>query len=115
MREASIQLLPETAAGTDAATSPANAVRHLTETDAVEIWIARWLRMRPKHLVARYACDSRRLYEIWWGDKFPGSRAKAERLFRERYPGFVERTGFGYKRIPVVAPDIQRQQLSLFE
>lgn len=89
--------------------------RVLTEADAVEIWIARWLRIRPKHLRARYGCDSRRLYEIWWGERFPGSRAKAERLFRERYPGFVERTGFGYRRIPRVAAAEERRQLSLFD
>ena len=89
--------------------------RVLTEADAVEIWIARWLRTRPKNLVQRYGCDSRRLYEIWWGDRFPGSRAKAEKLFRERYPSCVERTGFGYKRIPRVAEETRRVQLRLFD
>ena len=90
--------------------------RALTEADAVEIWIARWLRTRPKSLVARYGCDPRRLYEIWWGERFPGSRAKAEKLFRERYPAAVERTSFGYRRIPAVAPKAEeRRQLSLFE
>jgi len=39
--------------------------RPLGETDAVDIWIARWLRVRRKELVARYGCDPRRLYEIW--------------------------------------------------
>ena len=88
----------------------------LTETDAVEIWIARWLRVRPKHLVSRYGCDSRRLYEIWWGERFPGSKAKAEKQFRERYPGVVERTAFGYRRIPtVVAKRDGARQLSLFD
>lgn len=90
--------------------------RVLTEADAVEIWIARWLRIRPKTLIQRYGCDSRRLYEIWWGERFAGSRAKAEKLFRERYPGAVERTSFGYRRIPaVVAKSEERRQLSLFE
>ncbi len=87
----------------------------LTERDAIEIWIARWLRVRPKHLAQRYNCDSRRLYEIWWGHRFPGSRRKAEQLFRERYPANVERTGFGYKRIPRVAASEERLQLKLFE
>lgn len=90
--------------------------RNLTEADAVEIWVARWLRTRPKHLVARYGCDSRRIYEIWWGEKFPGSRAKAEKLFRERHPGLCERTAFGYRRIPAsAAPEEKDSQLSLFE
>ena len=39
----------------------------------------------------------------------------AETLFRERYPANVERTGFGYKRIPRVANDEERMQLKLFD
>jgi len=90
--------------------------RVLTEADAVEIWIARWLRVRPKSLLQRYGCDSRRLYEIWWGERFPGSRAKAEILFRQRYPAMVERTSFGYKRIPAVACKSEgHRQLKLFD
>jgi hypothetical protein len=95
---------------------PATEPRVLTEADAVEIWIARWLRVRPKSLLLRYRCDSRRLYEIWWGERFPGSRAKAETLFRERYPGMVERTSFGYRRIPAVACKSEgHRQLKLFD
>ena len=33
------------------------ARRPLTEADAVDIWIARWLRIRRKDLVNRYGCD----------------------------------------------------------
>lgn len=88
----------------------------LKEADAIEIWIARWLRIRPRSLVQRYGCDPRRLYEIWWGERFPAARAKAEQIFRERYPGAVERTSFGYRRIPAVASKAEeRRQLSLFE
>lgn len=78
--------------------------RSLTEADAVEIWIARWLRIRRKDLMAQYGCDPRRLYEIWWGEKFPASRKIATEAFRARYPGLVERTDFGYRRIPRVPP-----------
>lgn len=74
--------------------------RALTEADAIEIWIARWLRMRPKDLMQRYGCDGRRLYDIWWGQAFPGSRARAKKAFLERYPGVADRTDFGYRRIP---------------
>jgi len=92
------------------------APRVLTEADAVEIWIARWLRIRPKSLLQRYGCDSRRLYEIWWGEKFPASRGKAEELFRARHPSRIERTSFGYKRIPAVACKAEGQrQLKLFD
>ena len=74
--------------------------RVLTEADAADIWIARWLRVRPKDLVMRYGCDTRRLYDIWWGKSFPASRARAQKLFAERYPEATERTVFGYRRIP---------------
>jgi hypothetical protein len=90
--------------------------RSLTEADAVEIWIARWLRIRPRVLAERYRCDARRLYEVWWGERFPASRAIAERLFRERYPSLAERTSFGYRRIPTVTPKAEeRRQLRLFD
>jgi len=92
-----------------------NDGRAISEPDAVEIWIARWLRVRVKDLLARYDCDSRRLYEIWWGERFPLSRARAEQVFRERYPGLVDRTDFGYRRIPRRPPDLPGFQLSLFE
>jgi hypothetical protein len=72
----------------------------LTEKDAIEIWIARWLRIQQKVLVQRYSCDSRRLYEIWWGERFPASRVKAAQAFCERYPALAQRTDFGYRRIP---------------
>jgi hypothetical protein len=87
--------------------------RALSEADAVDIWIARWLRIRRKDLVARYGCDSRRLYEIWWGERFPKSRDKARELFEARYPGLLDQTQFGYRRIPrkTAAGD---EQMSLF-
>lgn len=89
--------------------------RALSEADAIEIWIARWLRIRRRDLVARYGCDSRRLYEIWWGERYPASRAKAAELFRERYPALVDRTSFGYRRIPRIAPVPDGRQLCLFD
>jgi hypothetical protein len=77
------------------------AVRPLSEQDAVDLWIARWLRVRPSELVRRYACDPRRIYEIWEEARFPGSRAKALTLFRDRYPGLDERIDPGpHRRIP---------------
>ena len=80
----------------------------------MEIWIARWLRIRRKDLMARYGCDPKRLYEIWWGERFPGARSKAEAEFRKRHPGLFERTGFGYRRIPRGMPAPQGSQLDLF-
>ena len=70
----------------------------LSADDAVDIWIARWLRVRPKDLIARYGCDPRRLYEIWAEDKFIGSRARAMARFEEQYPGLVDRIDFGAHR-----------------
>lgn len=87
--------------------------RALTPADAVDIWIARWLRIRRKDILARYGCDPRRLYEIWEEVRFPGSRAKALELFRERHPTLVDRIDYGpHRRISrKVGPD----QLGLFE
>ena len=83
--------------------------RLLKESDAVDIWIARWLRVRRKDLLARYQCDPRRLYEIWQGERFPASRKKALTLFSERYPGLLDRIDFGaHRRIPrAVPPELQ--------
>jgi len=83
--------------------------RPLGEADAIDIWIARWLRVRRKDLVARYGCDPRRLYEIWEEARFVGSRDKARALFAERYPSLVDRTDYGrHRRIPRGVPsDLQ--------
>ena len=93
--------------------APPAIPRPLCEADAVDIWIARWLRVRRKDLLARYGCDPRRLYEIWEESRFPGARAKAIEQFSTRYPGLVDRIDYGrHRRIPRTAhPD----QLSLFE
>lgn len=88
--------------------------RSLSEDDAVDVWIARWLRVRRKDLVQRYGCDPRRLYEVWEGRKHPGARDKALARFRQEYPSLLDRVDFGaHRRIPRVVenPD----QLSLFE
>lgn len=92
-----------------------SAPHPLGEADAVEIWIARWLRVRRKDLMARYGCDPRQLYAIWWGEKFPASREKAEAAFRARHPGLVDRVSFGYRRIPRGPAKEPEGQLSLFE
>jgi hypothetical protein len=82
-------------------TSRGPAGRALTEADAIDIWIARWLRIRRKDLLARYGCDPRRLYEIWEEKRFCGSRAKAAELFAARHPGLIDRIDFGpHRRIP---------------
>jgi len=96
-------LLPDRSDGRPA------AGRRLTEADAIDIWMARWLRIRRKDILARYACDPRRLYEIWEGQRFVGSRDKALALFRERHPGLIDRVDFGpHRRIPRrPAPDLQ--------
>ena len=88
--------------------------RPLTEADAVDIWIARWLRIRRKDLIARYGCDPRRLYEIWEGTRFPASREKALALFAERHPGLAGRIDLGlHRRIPRSPP--LEGQLELFD
>lgn len=88
---------------------PSSVLRGLTEADAIDIWIARWLRIRRKDLVARYGCDPRRLYEIWEGVRFAGSRTKAQARFADLYPGLVDRVDFGlHRRIPrAIPPELQ--------
>lgn len=85
----------------------------LTEADAVDIWIARWLRIRPRDLLRRYSCDPRRLYEIWQEERFPGSRAKALDIFLSRFPALADRIDPGphMRRPKAVHPD----QLGLFD
>lgn len=85
------------------------ARRALSEADAVDIWIARWLRIRRRDLLIRYGCDPRRLYEIWEEKRFPGSRAKALTVFHERHPGLADRVDFGlHRRIPrTIPPELQ--------
>lgn len=102
--------LPPPAVRAGDKSSARSAKRSLSEADAIDIWVARWLRVPIKELVARYGCDSRRLYEIWWGERFPRSCGKAESVFAERYPGAVERTPFGYRRIPRGSDHDQAQQ-----
>lgn len=93
---------------------PTIARRALTESDAIDIWIQRWLRIRPKDIIRRYGCDPRRVYEIWEEKRFAGSRAKALETFAARYPSLVERVDFGlHRRLPLRAD--QNDQLSLFE
>jgi hypothetical protein len=88
--------------------------RRLTEADAVDVWIARWLRIRRKDLIDRYGCDPRRLYEIWEGTRFAGSREKALVLFAEQHPDLAARIDFGlHRRIPRRLP--LQGQLELFE
>jgi hypothetical protein len=80
----------------------------------VDIWLARWLRIRRKDLIARYGCDPRRLYEIWEGARFPGSREKALALIAEQHPGLATRVDMGlHRRIPR-SPRLEGQ-LGLFD
>jgi hypothetical protein len=88
--------------------------RKLREADAIDIWIARWLGVPRRELICRYACDPRRLYEIWWEERFTGSRSKAEALFRERYPAIAGHVDYSRRRrIPHAAG--AEGQLDLFE
>lgn len=101
---ASVSLIPP---------EPAASPRPLTEADAVDIWIARWLRIRRKDLISRYGCDPRRIYEIWEEIRFPGSRGKAQALFLERHPRLADRVDYGpHRRVSRAVPEAQ---LALFE
>jgi hypothetical protein len=93
--------------------APPPAPRPLTEADAVDIWIARWLRIRRSDLVRRYGCDPRRLYEIWEEVRFAGTRDKAFEVFTARYPSLINRVDYGpHQRI---SRGPHADQLTLFE
>ena len=91
--------------GKDKAAAERQYERRLTEADAIDIWIARWLRIRLKDLLGRYGCDPRRLYEIWEGERFPDARTKALAEFNRRHPGLANRIDFGtHRRRPKKPP-----------
>ncbi|MBU1209931.1 MAG: hypothetical protein KJ587_01500 [Alphaproteobacteria bacterium] len=91
-----------------------HAPRIISEAEAIDIWIARWLRVRRIEILRRYNCDPRRLYEIWEGRKFPESRGRALKLFKERYPELVERTDFGNHRV-IPRSNNTPEQMGLFD
>ena len=88
--------------------------RRPTAADAIDIWIARWLKIPRRALLARYGCDPRRLYEIWEQKRFPGSREAALAAFRARFPNLADRVDFGpHRTVPRKAqPELQ---LTLFD
>ncbi|MEM9028386.1 MAG: hypothetical protein AAGC70_08455 [Pseudomonadota bacterium] len=85
----------------------------LSEADAIDIWLARWLRVRRKELIARYGCDPRRIYEIWEGRRFPNAREKALAVFLERHPALARQVDFSHHRRIPRGPDPEHQ-LDLF-
>jgi hypothetical protein len=89
------------------------ARRPLTEVDAIDIWVARWLRVPRKELLRRYACDPRRLYEIWEGTQFPESRAKALERLAQKHPWLRERIDPGAHRRIAKTP--HPDQMRLFD
>lgn len=107
------QLL-STQAAPKASAASTQAHRRLSEADAIDLWIARWLRIRRKDLVERYGVDPRRIYEIWEGAKYPAARRKALERFNADYPELGDRVDFGpHRRIPR-GPDPELQ-LTLFD
>jgi hypothetical protein len=93
---------------------PIAPAKRLQEADAIDIWIARWLGIRRREILERYGCDPRRLYEVWWEERFPGSRLKAMKLFEERYPGLAGHVDFS-RRARLVRSGADERQRSLFE
>ncbi|MEM1307651.1 MAG: hypothetical protein AAGG99_09005 [Pseudomonadota bacterium] len=95
-------------------TAAATRKVRLSEADAIDVWIARWLHVRRKDILARYGCDSRRLYEIWTGEKHPAAKAKARAKLLATHPELADRIDFGDHRIIPRGPDPERQ-LALFD
>lgn len=86
----------------------------LTEKDAIDIWIARWLRLPRQELRRRYQCDPRRIYDIWMERRFVGSRAKALEEFRARFPALIDRIDPSPHR-PLPRAGAGDAQMALFE
>jgi hypothetical protein len=104
---------PANTAETRPTPEPPRSPGRLSARDAIDIWIARWLRVTRKELCRRYRCDPRRLYEIWEERRFPEARAYAVEEFGRRFPALVERIDFGpHRRVPRVVPP---GQLDLFD
>lgn len=99
--------------GENDAHPPRERARVLTEADAIELWLARWLKTPRKIIRSRYACDPRRIYEVWEGVRFPASRAKALDRLRAAYPGLADHVDISrHKRI---GRGSHPGQLSLFD
>jgi hypothetical protein len=80
---------------------PEAPARELTAADAVEIWLARWMKTPRKRICARYGCDPRRIYEVWEGTRLPASRALALERLRAEYPGLAASVDSSrHRRIP---------------
>lgn len=94
---------------------PRPAKRTLNEADAVEVWIARWLRHRRSEIVKSFGCDPRRVYEIWEGKRYPASRERALKEFKARYPELIDRVDFGNHRRIGRLTSADPDQLVLFE
>lgn len=69
---------------------PSHPKRRLTEGDAVRIWIARARRLKVRDIATEMGCDTRRLYEIWTGARFPAAREKAIAELRQSAPALAE-------------------------
>ena len=92
---------------------PRPALRALSASDAVDIWITRWLRVRRKDLILRYGCDPLRLYKIWEGKMHLASRKKALERFQSEYLSLMDRVDFGRHKSSLRSHD-NPDQLFLF-
>ncbi|HET6320435.1 MAG TPA: hypothetical protein VFF87_00125 [Hyphomicrobium sp.] len=68
--------------------------RKLTYEDAIDIWVRFWIGDERHKIVRDYDQNPMRVYEIWWEEKFRGSRQDAEMTFRTRYPERADRMDF---------------------
>lgn len=91
---------------------PGHPKRRLTEADAVRIWIARARRLKIRDIATEMGCDTRRLYEIWTGARFPAAREKAIAELRETAPALAE----SIRLLPhlTISRAVPESQLDLF-
>lgn len=68
--------------------------RKLNYEDAIDIWIRFWLGHERHEIIRDYDQNPLRVYEIWWEEKFIGSRDDAETTFRTRHPELARGVSF---------------------
>ena len=92
--------------------------RRLTFDDAIQIWIRRWLGDESQAIILHYKQNPLRVYEVWWEEKFIGSRITAMNLFKEKYPKLAKTADFSRlikQRTVVSRKSVDPNQPSFFD
>ncbi|MGS4887180.1 hypothetical protein [Roseibium sp. MB-4] len=64
----------------------------LTEQEAINGTIERWLGAKVRDLSSKYDVDPRRWYEVWRGEAYPNARSQAYEILADKYPEIAKET-----------------------